>query len=97
MAQTLNPPPVVLHVVAKPLSRLFPLFRVCRKGVAAAPSPKSPVAPHPGPLVARNLALGNGGGVSLPLARGVAGSLELRNPVALRGWSSYTCERCATL
>ena len=51
--------------------------------------PKSPVATHPDPSIALILALGSGGGggvaVALPPARGVAGNLDLRNPVALQG------------
>ena len=60
----------------------FPQFRVRRRGVAAPP-PKGPVAPHPCTPTA--LIFLGGGGVALPPARGLAGSLDLRNPVALQG------------
>ena len=44
MGQTLHPPPpVALHGVATPLSRLIPQF--CVWGVAATPPQKTPVAP----------------------------------------------------
>ena len=53
-----TPPPVALQGVATLLSRLFPQFPVCSRGVAAIPPPKGPIAPHPVPqLVAVSLAL----------------------------------------
>ena len=48
-ADATPPPPVALQGVATPPSRILPQFRVCRRGVAATPPPKGPVAPHPGP------------------------------------------------
>ena len=93
MAQTLQPPhpPVALHGVAAPPSRLFQQFPLCHRGVAATP-PRALSRPIPDPPVALIWLLG-GGSVALPPARGVARSLDLQNPVVLQGWSSYTCER----
>ena len=47
------------------------------------PTPKSPVAPNPGPPAAIILVLGRGD-VALPPARGVAGSSGLLSPVVLQ-------------
>ena len=55
--------------------------------VPPPPHPKGPpVAPHPGPPCSTCLGSWERGGcVALPPARDVAGSLDLRNPVALQG------------
>ena len=72
-------PPVALQGVATSLSRLFPVSQECRSCTPQRALSQS----IPDPPVAHTLALGKRGGAVLPPVRGVAGSLDLRNPVAL--------------
>ena len=81
-------PTVALQGVATPPSWLFLQFRVCRRGVAATPPPlPRALSPIPDPPCSTHLGSGREGcyAAALPPARSVAGSLDLRNPVALQG------------
>ena len=83
MAQTLHPAPVALQGVATPVAALSAISSVSQ---GCCSPPKLPFrTPSRTPPVALILALGRGRGVALPPARDVAGSLDLRNTVALQG------------
>ena len=89
-----TPLPVALQGIATTPLRLFPQFA----GVSQRHPPKGPMAPHPGPPCSTYLgSWEGGGGVALPpvgVSRVVWTSEALSRS---RGWSSYTCERRATL
>ena len=63
---------------ATPPSRLFPQFRVCPRVGGIPPALSHPIPDSPVALILA-LGRGGGGGVALPPARCVAGSLDLRN------------------
>ena len=85
----------VLEILRKRLLRGspgggVPQFRVCRKGVTATPHPlKGPCCTRLGPPCSTYLGTWEGvGGVALPPARGVAGSLDLQALVGpIRSWA----------
>ena len=86
-----------------PLSRLFPQFRVCRRGVAATPPLKGPVPTQPRSPVALNWLLGKKDCGTATCEGNIVRSVAAPRVVCTsetlsrsRGWSSYTCECGAT-